>query len=404
MNTLIQRALSRIAIGSLIVRDVDGTEYTFGTPGQTPSGTLIVKNPGFYKRVMREGSLGFGESYMDGWWDAEKNDLVSVIGVIMLNNIGAEIPQSLRVAMHVFKDVRRRASKVSSKKNIQYHYDIGNDFYELFLDANMGYTCAYQMKPTDSIEQMQNQKHELVSRKLGLKPGERLVDLGCGFGAMLRYAAKNYGITGVGYTLSEGQVEWGNRKIKEEGLQDKIRLELKDYRDATGEYDKVVSIGMAEHAWDNDNGYLTLMEKAASLLPIGGIGLVHTIGSTDKVENPSDPWITKYIFPGGRIPRLQELMTAANAANLTVGHIENLKPHYAETLRHWDEKFHKNEQNIRALGAQYNDRFMRMWDFYLQSCDAGFRYGSLQLYQLLFCKGRQWTLPQHMEFGLPVVK
>ncbi|HVW66892.1 MAG TPA: class I SAM-dependent methyltransferase [Candidatus Peribacteraceae bacterium] len=401
MHSLLHRALARISIGSLTVRDIDGKEYVFGTKGQTPSGTLTVKNPGFYKRVMREGSLGFGESYMDGWWEAD--NLVNVVGVILLNDIGGDLPQSLKVAAHILKDAHRRV-KGTAKKNIQAHYDIGNDFYELFLDANMGYTCAYQIKPTDTIEDMQNQKHELVSRKLQLKPGERIVDLGCGFGGMLRYAAKHYGITGVGYTLSEGQVEWGNRKIKEEGLQDKIRLELKDYRDATGEYDKVVSIGMAEHAWDNKRGYSVLMEKAASMIPMGGIGLVHTIGSIDKMDAPSDPWITKYIFPGGRIPRLPELMIAANAAGLTVGHIENLKPHYAETLRHWDEKFWKNESKIRALGSQYDDHFMRMWDFYLQGCDAGFRYGSLQLYQLLFCKGKQWTLPMHMEFGLPETK
>lgn len=401
MNALVRSALSHIKVGSLTVRDQDGKEYVFGKKGETPSGTLIIKSPEFYKRVLL-GSLGFGEAYMDGLWDAADNDLVNVVGVLLLNDVGESLPKSLKVAMHVFKDAHRR-TKGSSKKNIQYHYDIGNDFYELFLDENMGYTCAYQIKPTDTIEQMQNQKHELVCRKLGLKAGERIIDLGCGFGAMLRYAAKNYGISGVGYTLSEGQVEWGNRRIKEEGLQDRIRIELKDYRDAEAPCDKVVSIGMAEHAWDNKNGYGTMMEKIESLLPEGGIGFVHTIGTTDAVDQPVDPWITKYIFPGSRMPRLQELMVAMNAAGLTVGHIENLKLHYAETLRHWDEKFHRNIAKIRQLGPQYDDRFQRMWDFYLQGCNAGFRYGSMQLYQLVFCKGKRWTLPMNMEFGMPVV-
>lgn len=398
MNALVRRALSRIRIGSLTVRDLDGSEHVFGNPGQTPSGTIIVKSPDFYRRALH-GSLGFGEGYMDDLWEAEHHDLVSVCGVILLNDVGGSLPYSLKVAMHVFKDVHRRIGKTKSKENVQYHYDIGNRFYECFLDENMAYTCGYQLTSTDSIEQMQNQKHELVCRKLGLKPGERILDLGCGFGGMLRHAAKHYGIMGVGYTLSEGQVEWGNRKIQEEGLDKKIRLELKDYRDAAGPCDKVVSIGMAEHAWDNRKGYGTMMEKIASLLPDGGIGFVHTIGSSDSADSQSDPWITKYIFPGGRIPRLQELMVAMNGAGLTVGHIENLKPHYAETLRHWDEKFHRNIGQIRALGPRYDDRFLRMWDFYLQGCDACFRYGTLQLYQLLFCKGMRWTLPMRMEFS-----
>lgn len=398
MNTAIRRLLEHIRIGHLTVRDPDGREYVFGNPGQTPSGTLIVKNRGFYRRVMREGSLGFGESYMDGWW--ETDDLAAVINVIVLNDLGNMIPRSLRVALHVLKDVRRRV-KSSAKSNIQSHYDVGNDFYELFLDENMGYTCGYQLSPDDTIEQMQDQKHELVCRKLQLKPGERIIDLGCGFGGMLRYAAKHYGMTGVGYTLSEGQVEWGNRKIKEEGLGDKIRVELKDYRDAQGEYDKLVSIGMAEHAWDNANGYGTFFGKIQSLIPVGGIGLVHTIGSTDKSGMPADPWITKYIFPGGRIPRLQELMLAANNADITVGHVENLKPHYAETLRHWDEKCSANEEKIRALGPQYDDVFLRMWHFYLRGCEGLFRHGKLQLYQMLFCKGTQWTMPMQLTFGEP---
>jgi cyclopropane-fatty-acyl-phospholipid synthase len=278
-----------------------------------------------------------------------------------------------------------------SQRNIQSHYDVGNDFYALFLDENMGYTCGYRLHPDDTSEQMQDQKHALVCRKLGLNPGERIADLGCGFGGMLRYAAKHYGISGVGCTLSEGQVAWATHAIEADGLQDRIRVELKDYRDMAGIFDKVVSIGMAEHAWEN--GYGRLMEKISSLLSPGGIGLVHTIGSSEDPSDPTDPWIRKYIFPGGRIPRLLELTGDANAAGFTIAHIENLKPHYAETLRLWREKFHYNRERILALGPSYNERFLRMWDYYLQSCEAAFRFSSLELYQMLFYKGERWTLP-----------
>jgi cyclopropane-fatty-acyl-phospholipid synthase len=229
-----------------------------------------------------------------------------------------------------------------------------------------------------------------------LKQGERIVDLGCGFGGMRRHAAKNHGVTGVGCTLSADQAEWANRMIRDEGLHERIQVKLMDYRDMQGTFDKVVSIGMAEHAWQN--GYGTLMGKAASLIPEGGIGLVHTIGDVNAPSDFYDPWMNRYIFPGARLPRLQELIEAANGAGLLVGHVENLKPHYAETLRLWRAKFAANRDTIRALGPQYDTRFLRMWDYYLQVSDATFRHGACQLYQLLFCKGQKWTLPMRMTF------
>ncbi len=377
--------------------DENGVAHTFGTKGTGPEGTMTIHNPEFYDRVISQGSLGLGESYMEGWWDAKDGDIVSCIGPLVANDLSSAIrvsPSLLvsAVATRIFAN----ASRDRSKSNIQHHYDVGNDFYELFLDENMAYTCAYQKDPNDTIEQMQDQKHERVARKLGLKPGENIVDLGCGFGGMLRYGAKNFGITGVGVTLSEGQHEWGNNKMKEEGLQDKIHIDLKDYRDMTGTFDHVVSIGLAEHTWQR--GYETFIGKVAELLKDGGVGLVHTIGSTAAPHVATDAWINRYIFPDGRLPRLEELVEEMRRADLTVGHIENLKLHYAETLRHWKEKFNKNRNAIKAIGPQYNEEFLRMWDYYLQVCEAGFRYDCLQLYQIVFCKGKKWTMPMRFEF------
>ncbi len=397
MYPLINPIFSQIAQGSLTIKE-ENDVHAFGSKGTGPEGGIIVRDPKLYRNILQYGSLGLGESYMDGLWDAERGDLVSVIGVLLMNHLSRAVPRSLRLAAKVLRLTPTGATDHDrSKRNIQSHYDIGNDFYALFLDKNMGYTCGYQLHPDDTTEQMQDQKHDRVCRKLGLKPGERIVDLGCGFGGMLRYAAKHYGIEGIGCTLSEGQAAWANQAIEADGLHDRIRVELKDYRDIEGTFDKVVSIGMAEHAWEN--GYEKLMEKIASLLPQGGIGLVHTIGSLEDPSDQTDPWISKYIFPGGRIPRLSELTGATNAANLTIAHIENLKPHYAETLRLWREKFHGNRERILALSPRYNERFLRMWDYYLQSCEAAFRYSSLELYQMLFCKGERWTLPMQLDFG-----
>lgn len=382
--------------GHLIMTDESGISQEFGKKDTGPSGTMIIHNPEFYDRVVRDGSLGMGESYMEGWWDVEGGDIAGPIGAIICNHL----EQSIRVSPGLMFSAAStklfaNVSRVRSRSNIQQHYDVGNDFYELFLDENMAYTCAYQKDPGDTIEQMQDQKHERVARKLGLKPGENIVDLGCGFGGMLRYSAKQYGITGVGVTLSEGQHEWGNNKIKEEGLQDSIRIDLQDYRDMTGTFDHVVSIGLAEHTWQR--GYETFIGKVSELLKDGGVGLVHTIGSTAAPHETTDAWINRYIFPDGRLPRLEDLIEEMRRAGLTVGHVENLKLHYAETLRHWKEKFNCNREAIRALGPQYNEEFLRMWDYYLQICESGFRYGDLQLYQILFCKG-PWTLPMRFEF------
>jgi cyclopropane-fatty-acyl-phospholipid synthase len=399
MHPSVQQVLSHITIGSLTIREPSGQEHVFGNPGTGPDGTLIVHDHRFYRRIIKEASLGLGESYMEGWWDAKGEDIVSILGVVLLNNLPQKLPKSVQLLLSVLKHGRvRTAGRSKSRSNIARHYDVGNDFYELFLDEDyMGYTCGLQLNVQDTSEDLQRQKFDLVCRKLGLKRGETLVDLGCGFGGMLRHAAKHYGISGVGCTLSTGQAEWASRKIREEGLQDRIRVELMDYRDMSGQFDKVVSIGMAEHVWSN--GYGTLFGKAASLIPVGGIGLVHTIGSTDAPDDFYDPWMNRYIFPGARLPRLAELCSAADGAGLTVGHAENLRPHYAETLRLWRAKFAANRGTIRALGPQYDDSFLRMWDYYLQAADSTFRYGTCQLYQVLFCKGDQWTLPLRMEFG-----
>lgn len=252
----------------------------------------------------------------------------------------------------------------------------------------MTYSCGYQLRPTDDLETMQRQKYELICRKLALQPGESLIDIGCGWGGMLIYAAQNYGITGTGITLSNEQAALAKKRITEHGLDDKIKIEIRDYREIEGQYDKFVSIGMFEHV--GKGNFAAFMEQAKALLKPHATGLLHTI-ATESSEKVS-PWLEKYIFPGVYIPQLHEIAREMRTAKLTIAHCENLKLHYAETLRHWRENFITNRETIAALSPMYNERFQRMWDLYLQSSEASFRYGSVQIYQILFFRDKQWKL------------
>lgn len=394
-RSIVHSLLSHIEQGHLVLRDPDGKEHSFGTPGTEPFAAMIVHDPLFYATVVRDGSLGLGESYMQGMWDVDK--LMECIAIFLLNKLERKAKMNLWLSLWVFKQRwLRLPNRVLSQQNVSDHYDVGNSLYENFLDKSMSYTCAYQYKPTDSIEKMQDQKHERVCQKLDLHPGEHVADLGCGFGSMLVYAAQHYGVTGVGASLSKEQVEWGNRRIAELGLSDRIRLEYKDYRDLEGRFDKIVSLGLLEHTFHE--GYLSVMKKISSLIPTGGSVLMHSCGTRENPRDSSDPWITKHIFPGARIPRMEELVAAAKRVGFTVGHYENLKPHYAETLRLWHQKYSENLEKIRGL-KMYNETFIRKWRYYLQSCEAAFRHGTMELDHILCCKGDAWTLPVLLNFG-----
>jgi cyclopropane-fatty-acyl-phospholipid synthase len=283
----------------------------------------------------------------------------------------------------------------NSRQNVQHHYDLGNDFYQQFLDPTMTYSCGYQLQKTDSLEQMQRQKYELTCRKLALQPGESLIDIGCGWGGMLIYAAEHYGISGTGVTLSEPQARLARERIEQRGLSDRLKVVIADYREVQGQYDKFVSIGMFEHV--GKGNFSTFMQKASDLLTANGIGLLHTIVTQSNERNGA--WVDKYIFPGGYAPQLHELTQELWVAKLSVAHYENLKPHYAETLKRWAENFTNNRTTITSLDPRYDERFLRMWYLYLQSFEASFRYGGLHVYQLLFYKGKQWQFNTPMMFS-----
>jgi cyclopropane-fatty-acyl-phospholipid synthase len=383
---------SLVEVGDLTVTNPEGKVFHFGRMGSDLPVHLIIHNPNTYDRLLAFGTLGFCEAYMEGWWDEANDNLVELIGLFHRSNVYASARDRVTLSL-ALKVIAQRLRTVptliqNSRRNVQHHYDLGNDFYQQFLDPTMTYSCGYRLQETDSLEQMQLQKYELICRKLALQPGESLIDIGCGWGGMLIYAAEHYGISGTGVTLSEIQAKLAQERIEQRRLNDRLKIIVADYREVQGQYDKFVSIGMFEHV--GRGNFATFMQKASESLTPNGVGLLHTIVTQSNERN--GPWVDKYIFPGGYVPQLHELTQEMWAAKLSVAHCENLKPHYAETLKQWADNFMTNRTQIASLNQTYDERFLRMWFLYLQSFEASFRHGDLHVYQLLFCKGKQWRL------------
>ncbi|MGP1384999.1 MAG: class I SAM-dependent methyltransferase [Thainema sp.] len=391
---------SLIETGDLTVTNPAGQVFHFGQVGSDRPLHLILHNPDTCDRILAFGTLGFCEAYMEGWWDEANDNLVELIGLFHRSNVYAKARQRMTLALGA-KVITQRLRTVplliqNSRRNVQHHYDLGNDFYQQFLDPTMTYSCGYRLQETDSLEQMQRQKYELICRKLALQPGESLIDIGCGWGGMLIHAAERYGISGTGVTLSEPQAELARQRIEQKGLSDRISILVEDYRDVQGQFDKFVSIGMFEHV--GKGNFATFMQKAFDLLTPQGIGVLHTI--VTQSNERIGAWVDKYIFPGGYAPQLHEITQELRSAKLPVAHCENLKPHYAETMKRWAANFTANRSHIASLDPRYDERFLRMWYLYLQSFEASFRYGGLHIYQLLFYKGKQWPLPMPLAFDL----
>ncbi|HSS50016.1 MAG TPA: cyclopropane-fatty-acyl-phospholipid synthase family protein [Thermoanaerobaculia bacterium] len=389
------RLLGGITRGHLVIHDATGRERAFGQDGQAPRAQLLIHDQRFYSRLVRDAALGLGESYMDGWWEEADGRIVDLMGIVYGNDLGAKVPGNLLLKLNLlYRWLRTIATVSRSRANVEFHYDTSNEFFSLILDPLMTYSCGYQILPDDTLEDMQLQKYELISRKLDLQPGDRLLDIGCGWGGMLRYAAKNYGVRGLGLTLSAEQAEWARQRIQEDGLEDRLEIRLQDYREAAGEFDKIVSIGMFEHV--GKEYHAAYMRKVHGLLRNGGIGVLHTIGTTGSTF--PGPWLRKYIFPGTYLPGVGDFTGLAERAALKVVHLENLKPHYAETARCWKENLHAHREEIRNLRGFNADPVFRKWDYFFQLLEGSFRFGDLQVYQMLFYKGKDWAVRRQFNF------
>lgn len=366
----------------------DGVHKSFGSGKPQFILTFVTKRAA--EHVIESGSLGFGEEYMAGDIQVE-GDFQRLLrfgtDAAFLN-----LPMGLKAKLAI-KHLRQTSLNTLSRsqKHVAHHYDRGNDFYKLWLDETMAYSCAYFRHENDTLEQAQQQKYEHICRKLQLKAGETLVDIGCGWGGMLIYAAKHYGVRGLGCSLSKQQVEYATDLVKHEGLSENISIVFEDYRNIQGEFDKFVSVGMFEHV--GKQFIPTFMEKTRSILKRGGIGLLHTIG--EERSMPGDPWTLKYIFPGGYIPALDEIARTMGEVGLVPTDIENLRLHYARTVEEWIIRY---EAQIKKVEAMFDASFVRMWRMFLNGCVVNFRYGNPRLYQVLFTNGLNNTLPLTREY------
>ncbi|MGC8502571.1 class I SAM-dependent methyltransferase [Desulfurella sp.] len=356
----------------------DGSTKQFGTtPGKI---TIKINSPLVLKELMSDLSLGFGENYTNGNLEIEGNlqDVLYLEHFVREIGIKAPVKTKLEILANKLSNIN---SKKGAKKNISHHYDLGNEFFGLFLDKSYTYSCAYFKNPDDTLENAQNNKYELICRKIHLKNNDTVLDVGCGFGGFLIYAAKRNYIKGLGCTISKNQYEFAKDKIKEEGLEKNIEVIYEDYRNLKGQFNKFVSIGAYEHIGKNYAD--TFFKKIDTLLEPYSIGLLHTIGHNEPLL--TDPWTLKYIFPGGYLPSLEELVKRIRKVKFYIIDIENLRPHYAKTIHHWIERFEKNIDKVQQL---FDDKFVRMWRLYLNGAQASFTWGDTQLYQIVFSKGQ----------------
>ena len=341
--------------------------------------SLHVHDERLWNRVTAQHQLGFGEAYMDGWWDCEQLD-EALTRLVTVDAVSAIRPTPMIVAHTLKSMVSNRQTKARAVKNAQHHYDIGNDLYSRMLDKEMIYSCGY-WESASSLDDAQIAKLELICQKLQLKPGMRVLDIGSGWGGFLRYAVKNYGVVGFGISLATQQIKLARERSQ--GLD--IEFLQMDYRDVVGKFDRIVSIGMMEHV--GPKNLKQFFAKCDELLADDGIMLHHTISSLYS-ENHIDPFFDRYIFPGGILPSLANIAKTVEK-KWVIEDVHNFGPDYDLTLMAWHQNINAKWDEI----PQYDERFRRMWNYYLLASSAGFRARSLQLSQVVF--RRPGRLPKY---------
>jgi len=336
---------------------------------------IQVNDEELYRRILTRGSLGFGEAYMEGMWDSQALD--QLFHRLMAADIDEQVAGWFKLRL-LGERLRHRLFNLQSSRRAfqvgELHYDIGNDLFQAMLDSGMNYSCGYWERAAD-LEQAQRDKLDLICRKLQLKPGERLLEIGCGWGALMRHAAKHYGVEVVGVTVSREQQALARERCA--GLP--VRVELMDYRELDGCFDKAVSVGMFEHV--GVKNYHTYFQTVSRLLPDHGLFLLHTIGNHIRITTP-DPWIDRYIFPNGKLPSVREIAEALEGCFL-IEDWHNFGRDYDRTLMAWWANF---ERAWPGLEPRYGRRFYRMWKYYLHSCAGFFRSRQGQLWQLVLNK------------------
>ena len=366
-----------------ILIDAYSKKYIIGIPESRNPITLKILNKKLHYKLLFRPDLYFGEAYSDGEIIIENGTLTDFLDLALMN-IGRGKLNFLSQIINKMSGSYRYLTNFNfikkSKMNVAHHYDLSDDLYSLFLDPKKQYSCGYFKNESDTLEEAQNNKIQHIIKKLNIKPNQKVLDIGCGWGSLAIDIAKSTNCEVTGITLSENQFNHCVKKAKELNLENQVTFKLIDYRQLDEKFDRIVSIGMFEHV--GRKFYKNFFKQIENLLNPDGVSLIHTIGS---VKPPSDPhpWITKYIFPGGYTPSLSEVIMPLEKAGLIVSDIEVLKLHYSHTLRHWKENCIKNKEKITEM---FDERFFRMWEFYLAGCEIAFKWGDQVVYQFQLTK------------------
>ncbi|HEX8445872.1 MAG TPA: cyclopropane-fatty-acyl-phospholipid synthase family protein [Sphingomonas sp.] len=387
-------AKTALKIGQLSIIDADGRRHDYGVPDPDRAPVVVrFTDRGVGNYIARHPRLGAAEAWMDGRMVIEQGDIAGLIDLIRANGrwergggaLGPKSPvkrvaEGLSARFDSFNRIAR------SKKNVAHHYDIGDRLYDLFLDVDRQYSCAYFTDPDVDLDRAQLDKKAHIAAKLNLRPGQRVLDIGCGWGGMALYLNRVADVDVLGITLSEEQLKTARRRAAEAGVADRVTFELIDYRMLTGRFDRIVSVGMFEHV--GVPNYRAFFAKVRDLLVEDGVMLLHTIG---RMGGPgqTDAFTARYIFPGGYNPALSEIIAASETQRLIAADIETLRVHYALTIRHWYDRTVAHQTEIETM---FDARFYRMWIFYLAGAMAAFRHGGMCNYQIQYIRDR-WALP-----------
>lgn len=380
MNRLLHGIVERLVrSGSLRVTGPDGTSGIFGD-GSGPSVHVIVHTHHAERAIVFDPMLALPEAYMSGELEVIEGDVLELLHIVYRNMGPGGVEVAWSKALESFRIALRRLQQVNTaaraRKNVEYHYDLSREFYRLFLDEDMQYSCAYFARPDMTLEEAQLAKKRHISAKLDLRPGQQVLDIGSGWGGMALHMASSFDVDVLGVTLSGEQHTLATDRAHQMGLQNRVHFEIRDYRDLRERFDRIVSVGMFEHV--GVNHYHAFFDRIAALLKPDGVMVLHSIGRSGPPAATS-AFIRKHIFPGGYIPALSEVLPHIERAGLIVTDVEIFRLHYAETLMHWRKRFLANRARVVEI---YDERFARMWDFYLAASETAFRWQDLMVFQI----------------------
>ena len=381
---LLARFLNKIfKKDGFILIDADKKKYIIGEPKKREPITIKLLDKKLHYKLLINPDLYFGEAYTDGTLQIENSDVTEFLDIALMN-IGRNEFNYISYLMNRLRGSYRYLTNFNfikkSKMNVSHHYDISDDLYDLFLDPKRQYSCAYFKNENDDLETAQNNKIQHIIKKLNIKKDQKVLDIGCGWGGLALEIARKTDCEVTGITLSENQLKYATQKAKELNLDNQVKFKLIDYRELNEKFDRIVSVGMFEHV--GRKFYKKFFKQVERLLKDDGVSLIHTIGSVMPPRDPH-PWITKYIFPGGYTPSLSEVTKPVEKAGLVVSDIEVLKLHYSYTLKNWKLNCLKNKEKIIKM---FDEKFFRMWEFYLAGCEMAFKWGDQVVYQFQLTK------------------